>query len=177
MNERDLWSWKTAKSNTWLAGQCIMYHKAVIGFGTSLRSQAPDSGSRRRRDHQQERSLAEEGSGESLRLFYGADVLGDAHIHLNATRAEAKAETHVHLGDGMSAGSPVKNVEASSPATTRQARSNAPQRLATAVTDTKARLNLYLSGYGVLHAVKNRETPGNQQDWHRLWRFHAPHYQ
>ena len=72
MNERDLWSWKTAKSNTWLAGQCIMYHKAVIGFGTSLRSQAPDSGSRRRRDHQQERSLAEEGAGESLRLFYGA---------------------------------------------------------------------------------------------------------
>ena len=32
MNERDLWSWKAAKSNTWLAGQCIMYHKAVIGF-------------------------------------------------------------------------------------------------------------------------------------------------
>ena len=177
MNERDLWSWKTAKSNTWLAGQCIIYHKAVIGFGTSLRSQAPDSGSRRRRDHQQERSLAEEGAGESLRLFYGADVPGDAHIHLNATRAEAKAETHVHLGDGMSAGFPVKNVEASSPVTTRQARRNAPQRLATAVTDTKARLNLYLSGYGVLHAVKNRETPGNQQDWHRLWRFHAPHYQ
>ena len=79
--------------------------------------------------------------------------------HLNATRAEAKAETHVHLGDGMSAGSPVKNVEASSPATTRQARSYAPQRLATAITDAKARLNLYLSGYGVLHAVKNRETP------------------
>ena len=106
MNERDLWSWKTAKSNTWLAGQCIIYHKAVIGFGTSLRSQAPDSGSRRRRDHQQERSLAEEGAGESLRLFYGADMPSDAHIHLNATRAEVKAETHIHLGDGMSAGSP-----------------------------------------------------------------------
>ena len=32
MNERDLWSWKATKSNTWLASQCIMRHKAVINF-------------------------------------------------------------------------------------------------------------------------------------------------
>ena len=84
---------------------------------------------------------------------------GDAQINLNEIRAEAKAVTPIHLGDGMSVGSPVKNVEASSPAPTRQARSYAPQRLATAITDTKARLKLYLSGYGVLLAFKNRETP------------------
>ena len=86
-------------------------------------------------------------------------MLDDAHIYLNSIRAEAKAVTPIHFGYGMSVGSPVKNVETSSPATTRQARSYAPQRLATAITDAKARLNLYLSGYGVLHAVKNRETP------------------
>jgi hypothetical protein len=32
MNERDLVSWKRPKSNTWLASQCIMYHKAVVSF-------------------------------------------------------------------------------------------------------------------------------------------------
>ena len=77
-----------------------------------------------------ERSLAEEGAGESSRLFYGADMPGDAHIHPIAIRAEAKAVTPIHLKYGMSVGSPVKNVETNSPATTRQARSNAPQRLA-----------------------------------------------
>ena len=78
-----------------------------------------------------ERSLAEEGDWESSRLFYGADMPGDAHIHLNTIRAEAKAMMPIHLKYGMSVGSPVKNVETSSPAPTRHARSNAPQRLAT----------------------------------------------
>ena len=32
MNERDLVSWKRPQSNTWLASQCIMYHKAVVNF-------------------------------------------------------------------------------------------------------------------------------------------------
>ena len=82
-------------------------------------------------NHHKVRSLAEEGAGESSRLFYGADMSGDAHIHMNAILAEANAITPIHLGDGMSAGIPVKNVEASSPVTTRQARSNAPQRLHT----------------------------------------------
>ena len=50
------------------------------------------------------------------------------YIHLNAIHAEAKAVTPVRLGYGMSVGSPVKNVETSSPAPTRHARSYAPQR-------------------------------------------------
>ena len=94
-------------------------------------------------NHHKERSLAEEGDGESSRLFYGADMPGDAHIHLNAIQAEAKAVTHIHLGYGMSAGSPVKNVEASSPAPTRQARSYAPQRLAMAITNVNVCLQTH----------------------------------
>lgn len=32
MNERDPVSWKRPQSNTWLASQCIMHHKAVVNF-------------------------------------------------------------------------------------------------------------------------------------------------
>ena len=40
MNQRDLWSWKATKSNEWLAGQCVMRHKAVVKFD-SQSSRAP----------------------------------------------------------------------------------------------------------------------------------------